>query len=126
MIGHDATVAAACQAGQLELNVMMPVVAYNLLQAIRILSAASRVLAARCVAGITVNAAQCRAYAQRSLSLVTALAPRIGYLQAARIAKLSLLNGKPIRELVVEQGLLSRHEAARVLDPMKLARPHRG
>ncbi|MBI3088383.1 MAG: aspartate ammonia-lyase [Candidatus Omnitrophica bacterium] len=125
VIGHDATVAMACQAGQLELNVMMPVVAYNLLQPMQILTTTSRVLARRCVAGITVHAARCRADAQRSLALVTALAPTIGYLHAANVAKRSLASGRPIIELVVEHGLLSRRDAARLLDPAKLAGPPR-
>ena len=125
VIGHDLTVAMAAQAGQLELNVMMPVVAFNLLQALHLLTTASRVLAARCVRGITANVARCHAYAQRSLALVTALAPRIGYLHAAEIAKLSLTSGKPVAELVVSRGLLSAQEAKRLLDPARLARPIR-
>ncbi|MBI4323597.1 MAG: aspartate ammonia-lyase [Candidatus Omnitrophica bacterium] len=122
VLGHDATIAMACQAGQLELNVMMPVVAYNLLQAMHILTTASHAFATRCVGGMTVNAAQCRRYAQRSLALVTALAPRIGYANAATIAKRSLASGKPIMDLVVEQGVLSAREARRLLDPKRLAR----
>ncbi|MBI3324009.1 MAG: aspartate ammonia-lyase [Candidatus Omnitrophica bacterium] len=122
-LGHDATVTMACQAGQLELNVMMPVVAYNLLQPMTLLTSASRVLARKCVDGITANPARCRAHAERSLALVTALAPKIGYLNAAKIAKRSLASGKPITELVVEQRLLTSAEARRALDPVKLAGP---
>jgi len=125
VIGHDLTVAMAAQAGQLELNVMMPVVAFNLLQALHLLTRASRVFAARCVSGITANVARCHAYAQRSLALVTALAPRIGYLNAAEIAKLSLTSGKPVAELVVNRSLLSAQEAKRLLDPKRLATPIR-
>ncbi len=121
VIGHDATVAMAVQAGQFELNVMMPVVAYNVLQAIRLLTTASQVFAHRCVAGITVHADRCRAFAQRSLALVTALAPRLGYLHAAKIAKLSLASGRPISDLVIEQGLLSPQEVTRLLNPERLA-----
>ena len=121
VVGHDATVAMATQAGQLELNVMMPVIAYNLLQPMRLLTNASRVFATRCVGGITVNAARCRGYAERSLALVTALAPRIGYVAAAKIAKTSLASGKPIAQLVVEHGLLSASEARRILNPVALA-----
>jgi aspartate ammonia-lyase len=121
VVGHDATVMMAVQAGQLELNVMMPVVAYNLLQPMRLLINSSRILATRCVNGITVNAQRCRGYAQRSIALVTALAPRIGYGASAKIAKASLASGKPIAQLVVEQGLLSASEAKRMLDPVALA-----
>ena len=120
VIGHDATVMMAVQAGQLELNVMMPVVAYNLLQPMRLLTHTSRILATRCVNGITANAQRCRDSAQRSIALVTALAPRIGYGAAAKIASMSLASGKPIADLVVEQGLLSASEATRMLDPVAL------
>jgi aspartate ammonia-lyase len=122
VVGHDATVALATQAGQLELNVMMPVVAYNLLQAMRLLTQASRVFARRCVTGITANAARCEALAHRSLALVTALAPRIGYLNAARVAKESLKTGRPIAELVTAHRLLDPRVAKRWLDPVRLSR----
>ena len=121
VIGHDTTVAMACQAGQLELNVMMPVVAYNVLQAMALLTTTSRVFAGRCIQGIKANAAHCRDVATQSLALVTALAPRIGYLQAAAIAKQSLASRKSSQELVVERGLLSAREASRLLDPARLA-----
>lgn len=122
VIGHDATVAIAVQAGQLELNVMMPVVAYNLLQAMHIVTTSTQIFARRCVRGITADAARCAQLASRSFSLVTALAPRIGYLNAAQIAKEALVSGKSIQALVVEQGLLSRSDAARLLNPRRLAR----
>ncbi len=122
VLGHDATVALAVQAGQLELNVMMPVLAYNLLQAMKITAAAGRVFADRCVDGIAAHAGRCAAYAHRSLALVTALAPQIGYLNAAKVAKESLATGRPIRELVVAHRLLDRAAAARLLDPVRLSR----
>ena len=121
VVGHDATVAMAVQAGQFELNVMMPVVAYNVLQPIRLLTATNRVLARRCIAGIRANAEVCHQFAQRSLALVTALAPAVGYLQAAAIAKQSLASRKSLLELAVAQGVLSAAEAARRLDPYALA-----
>ncbi len=122
VLGHDATVAAATQAGQLELNVMMPVVAYNLLQAMRILTSASRVFATRCILGITAHPDRCKAHAARSLALVTALSPRIGYLNAAKVAKESLASGISIQELVVRHHLLSPGAARRLLDPDRLSR----
>ncbi len=125
VVGHDTTVMMAVQAGQLELNVMMPVTAYNILQAMTILTNASRVFADRCVVGITANAARCRQHAQRSLSLVTALAPRIGYLNAAKVAKESLRTGHSLEQVVVEHGLLSADEARHVLDPVAEAGPKR-
>ena len=120
ILGYDATVAVAVQAGQLELNVMMPVVAYNLLQAIHLLTTSSRVFA-RCVAGISAHPERCDAFAHRSLALVTALAPQIGYLNAAMIAKESLKSGRSIRELVIEHRLLDANAATRLLDPHRLS-----
>jgi aspartate ammonia-lyase len=122
VLGHDATVAHAVQAGQLELNVMMPVVAYNLLQAMHLLTTASRALAGRCIDGITANRERCTSLAARSLALVTALNPHIGYLNAAKIAKESLRTGRPPLELVIEHRLMSPAAARRLLDPGRLSR----
>ncbi len=121
VVGHDATVAMAVQAGQLELNVMMPVVAYNVLQAMTLLTTATRALARRCVKGITADAARCRALAERSLALVTALAPTIGYLNAANVAKEALARRRSLIDVVAEHGVLSRAKASRALDPRRLA-----
>jgi aspartate ammonia-lyase len=121
VIGCDATVAAATQAGQLELNVMIPVVAYNLLSAMRLLTTSSRALAGRCIDGITADRSRCESFAQRSLALVTALNPTIGYLNAAAIAKASLATGRPALELVIERGLLAPETATRTLDPVRLS-----
>ena len=121
VLGHDATVAMGVQAGQLELNVMMPVVAYNLLQAIHLLTTSSQVFTTRCIAGITAHPERCEAFAHRSLALVTALAPRIGYLNAAMIAKESLKSGRSIQELVIEHRLLDAKAAKRLLDPFRLS-----
>ena len=122
VLGHDATVAYAAQAGQLELNVMMPVTAYNLLQSLRLLTAASRALAIRCVDGITANRARCEALAHRSLALATALNPQIGYLNAATVAKESLRTGRSPLELAIERRLLDPRTAKRLLDPVRLSR----
>ena len=122
VIGFDTTVVFATQAGQLELNVMMPVVAYNLLQSMHLLTNASRVFAIRCIAGITANTARCEAFAHRSLALVTALNPHIGYLNAAMVAKESLKTGKSPLELVIEHRLLAPAAAKRLLDPGRLSR----
>ena len=122
VLGHDATVAYATQAGQLELNVMMPVIAYNLLQAMRLLTNASRVFAARCILGIVAHRARCEALAHRSLALITALAPQLGYLNAAMLAKESLKTGRSIQDLVVAHRLLSPRLARRLLDPSRLSR----
>ncbi|MBI4597419.1 MAG: aspartate ammonia-lyase [Candidatus Omnitrophica bacterium] len=121
VLGHDATVAYAVQAGQLELNVMMPVVAYNLLQAMHLLTSSSRVLSHKCIRGIIAHRERCDQHAHRSLALVTALNSSIGYLNAARVAKESLTSGKSIRDLVVEHQLLDPATARRVLDPARLS-----
>ena len=122
VLGHDATVAVAVQAGQLELNVMMPVVAYNVLQPMHLLTNASRVFATRCVQGITAHPERCEALAHRSLALITALAPQIGYLNAAKVAKESLRTGHSILELVVGHRFLDAKAAKRLLDPSRLSR----
>ncbi len=122
VLGHDLTVASASEAGQFELNVMMPVVAYNLLQSMHLLTSTSQVLAVRCIDGITANPARCASLASRSLALVTALNPHIGYLNAAKIAKESLNTGRSPLELVIERGLLKRGTAKRLLDPRRLSR----
>ena len=121
VLGHDATVAASVQAGQLELNVMMPVIVYNVLQSMHLLTTTSAVLATRCVDGITAHPEQCDALARRSLALVTALAPKLGYLKAAMLAKESLKTRKPLQQLVIEHGLLPAAEAKRLLDPKRLS-----
>jgi len=123
VLGNDQTVALACEAGQLELNVMMPVVAHNLFFAMGILTAAVRVLAERCVAGIAADEAMCRHWLERSPALVTALAPRIGYAEAARLAKEAVAKGVTVRQLVEEKGLLRAEELEEVLDYRKMTEP---
>ena len=116
VMGNDQTVALAAEAGQLELNVMMPVIAHNLVFALEILGAAVRVLTTRCVAGITADAATCAHWLERSPALVTALAPKIGYAEAARLAKESLARNLTVRALVEEKGILKGKELEEVLN----------
>lgn len=120
VVGNDLTVTLASQAGQLELNVMMPVVARNILESLDILTSGVRVFSSDCVQGIEANEARCREQVERSSALATVLAPRIGYAKAAELAKEAVAGGRTIRELVVEKGLLEPEEADRVLDPLKL------
>jgi fumarate hydratase, class II len=115
-LGNDVTIAAAAEAGQLELNVMMPVIAHNLLFTMLILTTASRVFAERCVEGIAADAAQCAHWLERSPALVTALAPKIGYARAAELAKEALAKNVTVRQLVMERGVLTGKELDRVLD----------
>ncbi len=123
VMGNDATVAAAAEAGQLELNVMMPVIAQNLFFATEILTSASRVLAERCVAGIEPDEEQTARWLELSPAIVTALAPRIGYAAAAALAKEAVERGVTVRELVREKGLLPEAELERILDLRAMTEP---
>ena len=116
VIGNDVTVTAAAEAGQLELNVMMPVIAHNVLFSMMILTNASRVLAERCVEGIEADQEQAAHWLERSPALVTALAPKIGYAEAAKLAKEAVAKNVTVRELVVQKGLLKGKELDEVLD----------
>jgi fumarate hydratase class II len=108
VVGNDAAVAFAGGAGNFELNVMMPVLARNLLESIRILSTSTRLLAERCVDGITADAERMRRYAESSPSVVTPLNRYLGYEEAAKVAKESLKAGRTIREQVLEMGYVDR------------------
>ncbi|HXE58974.1 MAG TPA: aspartate ammonia-lyase [Gemmatimonadales bacterium] len=115
-LGLDTTVALAAEAGQLELNVMMPVITHNILFALTIVGNASRVFAERCVAGIEADERQCAYWLERSPALVTALAPKIGYAEAAKLAKEAVATGLTVKELVVRKGILQGKELEEVLD----------
>ncbi len=120
VVGNDACVAAAAEHGQLELNVMMPVIAHNVMFSMIILSNAAVVLNERCVAGITANRAQCEYWVERSAALATALAPQIGYAKAAEISKRSVKENLLIRELVEREKVLPPDQIADVLDLRKM------
>ena len=120
VVGFDATVAIASEHGQLELNVMMPVIAHNILLAMRILTNAITVLAEKCVAGITPNEVMCSYWVERSAALATALAPQIGYAAAADLSKRSVKSGKLIRALVKEEQVIPADEIDQVLDLRKM------
>jgi aspartate ammonia-lyase len=123
VIGCDTTVLIAAQAGQLELNVMMPVVAYNLLHELEILGNAVAVFDRLGVSDITANEDRCRKYAEESLSTVTVLNPHIGYAKGAELAKEALTTGKSLRQLVLERGLLSKDKLDQVFDLRKMTEP---
>jgi aspartate ammonia-lyase len=120
VIGTDATVGAAAEHGQLELNVMMPVVAYNVLLAEQILANAMAVLASKCIEGIEANEEQCRYWLERSAALATALAPQIGYARAAELSKQSVKENVLIRDLVRREKVLPPDEIDAVLDMRKM------
>lgn len=116
VMGYDSAIALAAQAGQLELNVMMPLIAYNLIHSIEILGNTLSALTKRGIEGIEVNRDRCLAYAEGSLALVTALNPHIGYLNAAAVAKESLETGKSLRQIVLERELMNPDDLAQVLN----------
>jgi fumarate hydratase, class II len=121
VIGNDAAIALCTQAGQLELNVMMPLIAYNLCQSVDVLTNGMRAFTDRCVRGIEADEARCRYWAERSLAIVTALNPHIGYRRAAEVSKAALQSGRSIAEIVVEWGLMSAAEVAAALDLKRMA-----
>ncbi len=123
VIGNDAAVAYAVQAGQLELNVMMPTMAYNVLQSVTILSNMLRQFDEQCVRGITANEQRCQMYAQSTVSLATALNPYIGYAKAAEIVKESVATGKSIIEIARARKQLTEEEIAEILDPVRMTEP---
>ena len=125
VIGNDAAIAFGGAAGNFELNVMLPMLARNILESIRLLANVSRLFADRCIAGITANAERAREYAEGSPSIVTPLNPYIGYEEAAKVAKQALAEGKPIRQVVmergyVEQGKLTLEQLDQALDVMRM------
>jgi aspartate ammonia-lyase len=122
-IGCDTTVLLAAQAGQLELNVMMPVVAWNLLHEVEIMTNAIDVFTRLCVEGIEANDARCRAYAEGSMSVVTVLNPHIGYARAAEVAKEYLASGRSIRDIVLERGLLTPEQLEKIFDLRAMTEP---
>jgi aspartate ammonia-lyase len=123
VIGCDMTVAVACEAGQLELNVMMPVIAWNALHAATILREAARVLRTRCIDGLEVDAARARELLDRSTAMATALGPFLGYERTASIAREAVSAGRSIRDLVLERGLLDPAKIDDILSVEAMTRP---
>ncbi len=123
VVGNDTAVAMAVQGGQLELNVMMPTMAYSVLQSTTILANMLRVFNDRCVTGITANPERCNFYAQSTVSLATALNPYIGYAKAAEIVKESVATGASIIAIARSKNLLSEQEIAEILDPVRMTEP---
>ena len=117
VIGSDVTVTLAAEAGQLQLNVFEPVIAFRLLSSIEMLRNGCRVLRERCVDGITANPGQMRHFVEHSIGIVTALLPVIGYERATSVAKEALETGRGVYDVVMSRGLLTREELDRVLDP---------
>ena len=123
VLGLDTTIALAAEGGQLELNVMMPVMTHNMVFSLILIGNASRILAERCVDGIEADEAQCAYWLERSPALVTALAPKIGYAEAAKLAKEAVASGLTVRELVMKKKLLEPQELEEVLDLRAMTEP---
>ncbi len=123
VIGNDVTVMMAAQAGQLELNVMMPVIAYDLTQSLVILTNAIKVFTDRLVRGIKANTERAKTLLEKSAGIALALNPFIGYEKAAEVAKEALARGVPLRDVVLEKGLLSPKQLDEILDPYAMTTP---
>ena len=123
VIGNDLAVTIGGQAGVFELNVMMPVMAHNILESIRLLAASANNFADRCISGIDANRERCNEMVEKSLAMCTALAPEIGYDAAAAIAKESYKTGKTVREIAARKKILSPKRLNEILDPMRMTMP---
>ena len=123
VIGNDAAVAFAGSSGNFELNAMVPVIARNVLESVRLLANTCVDFADRCVSMITVDAASLRERVSISPLFATVLTGRIGYDEARRVAAMTAATGRPVAEVVVAEGLMSRGEATLLLDPLRLALP---
>jgi len=123
VIGNDHTICLASEAGQLELNVMEPVLVFNLLQSISIMNNAFRAFTDYCLKGIEANEERMKEYVEKSAGIITAVNPHIGYEVAARIAREAILTGQPIRELCLKYDVLSKEELDLILDPYEMTHP---
>ncbi|QNO13632.1 aspartate ammonia-lyase [Alkalicella caledoniensis] len=123
IIGNDHTICLASEAGQLELNVMEPVLTFNLLQSLDILRNVVTVFAEKCVKGITANVERCQELVQQSIGIVTAINPHVGYETASQVAKEALATGRSVREIVIERGILSEEELNTILNPYEMTKP---
>jgi aspartate ammonia-lyase len=123
IIGNDHTISLASEAGQLELNVMEPVLVFNLLQSLSILQNAVRVFRERLVEGLTANVERCREAVEKSVGIVTAINPHVGYETASIIAKEALQTGRSVREICIERGILTPEELDVILNPFEMTTP---
>lgn len=123
VIGNDHTISLASEAGQLELNVMEPVLVFNLLQSFTILQNGIQVFREYAVEGITANIEHCKALVEQSVGIITAINPHVGYETAARIAKEAIVSNRPVREICEERGILTSEELEQILDPKEMTNP---
>ncbi|MBI5531161.1 MAG: aspartate ammonia-lyase [Deltaproteobacteria bacterium] len=123
IIGNDLTISLAAEAGQLQLNVMEPVLAFNLFQSLDMLSAAVSTLTTRCIEGITANPERCRSMVEHSIGIVTAVVPALGYERASEVARQALETGRPVRDIILDKGYLSAAELDVLLSPEAMTQP---
>ncbi|RXT06312.1 aspartate ammonia-lyase [Ammoniphilus sp. CFH 90114] len=123
VMGNDHTICLAAEAGQLELNVMEPVLFFNLIQSLSIMNQAFDVFTRHCLEGIEANVERCKEYVERSVGIITALNPHLGYETAARIAREAIETGKSVRELCLLYNVLSEEELQIILDPYEMTYP---
>ena len=123
IIGNDVTVTMAAEAGQLELNAFEPIIFWNLTHAVEFLTYAVNTLVDNCVVGITANRERCKSMVDASVGTITALCPHIGYEAAAVIAKKAIDTGAPVRELILQAGLLDEAALDKILDPFSMTEP---
>lgn len=121
--GNDLTISMASEAGQFELNVMAPVIIYNLQQSIHIMTQVLETFRKDCIEGIQANEERCRAYVENSIGIITALNPHVGYKVASRVAKEALETGKTVREIILRDNILSEVAVDQILDPMEMTEP---
>lgn len=121
--GNDLSVASAVEMGQLELNVMLPVVIYNLLQSLELLTNGVATFTKNCIKGITANREVCIGHVEKSIGIITAINPHLGYDQSSRIAHQALKEKKSIREVILEEGYLTEEELEEILDPLEMTEP---
>jgi aspartate ammonia-lyase len=125
VIGHDLTVTLCAEGGQLQLNAFEPTIGYCLLQSMRMLTAGLDTLTRRCIAGIEADEERCRRLAVESIGIVTALNPVLGYDACSRVAKRALEEGRPVTDIVIEEGLLTPEQVEKLLTPEAMTRPGR-
>jgi aspartate ammonia-lyase len=125
VIGNDLTVTFAAEAGQLQLNAMEPILAYSIMESMVFMKRGMDTLRLKCIDGITANRDVCESMVKKSIGIVTALNPVIGYKHSTRIAKKALETGKGVYEIVLEEGILSKEELDEILKPENMLGPHR-
>jgi aspartate ammonia-lyase len=123
VVGNDLTISMASEAGQFELNVMEPVIVFNLLQSIKIMTNVFTVFRTHCLSGITANVDRMKAYVENSVGVITAINPHVGYETAASIAREAIVTERPVREIVLERGVLTNDELNLILNPYEMTHP---